>query len=221
MKFTFITLFDPPIHSYFGESIMARAIKSNLLSINTINPRDYTTNKWRKVDNYAVGGGAGLTLSCEPMFACLNAHKNQFDRIIFSTPAAKPFRQSDAKRLANYKSIAFVSGRYEGFDERIIEEFADEVFCVGDFIVSGGELPSMMMADAIARQVPGVLGNEESLITESFEKPLLEAPTFSKPYDFATPPPKEFIGGNHAKIEKLKYELSKAKTAYFRPDFQN
>lgn len=196
---------------------MSRAIDAGLISIDTINPREYSQNKHKKVDDYAIGGGAGLTLSALPYFACLDEHKKNFDRIIFVTPVGKSFRQNDAKRLSNYKSIAFVCGRYEGFDERIIEEFADEVFSVGDFIVSGGELPAMMMADAIARNIPNVLGNEDSLSIESFEDGLLEAPTFSKPYDFKLPPPSILMSGNHAKISDLKHKLSIAKTLYFRP----
>lgn len=200
---------------------MSRAIDAGLIFIDTINPRDYSQNKHKKVDDYAIGGGAGLTLTPLPYFSCLNENRKKFDRMIFVTPVAKPFTQNDAKRLACYKSIAFVCGRYEGFDERIVEEFADEVFSVGDFIVSGGELPAMMMADAIARNVAGVLGNEESLSIESFENNLLEAPTFSKPYDFKLSPPSILMSGNHAKIANLKHKLSIAKTLYFRPTIIN
>ena len=135
------------------------------------------------------------------------------------TPVAKPFRQNDAKRLATKTHIAFVSGRYEGIDERVVEEFGDEVFSIGDYILTGGELASLVICDAVSRNIDGVLGNSDSLSIESFETPLLEAPSFSKPKDYKqNSVPKEYLKGNHSKIRSLKLALSECKTKFFRPE---
>jgi tRNA (guanine37-N1)-methyltransferase len=221
MKFTFVTLFDNLISPYFEDSILKRAIEKELLSIEFFNPRDFTTNKHFKVDDYQAGGGAGLLLNAQPLFDTLKEirQKNPDAYFIFPAPAGKPFVQVDAKRLAHKKNIVFVNGRYEGIDERVVEEFADEIFSIGDYVLTGGELASCVMSDAISRNVSGVLGNEDSLCEESFEELLLEAPSFTKPATFESKSiPSEFLKGNHAKIANLKNEMAKLKTKYFRPD---
>ena len=186
MKFTFVTLFKNIIDGYFSDSILKRAIDKGLLDIDYINPRDYSKNKHHKVDDTAVGGGAGMVMNPQPLFDALHSLKKHYKdvHIVFLTPVAKQFKQNDAKRLSKKSHIAFVSGRYEGIDERVIEKFADEVYSIGDYILTGGELPSLVMCDAIARNVDGVLGNSDSLVVESFETQLLEAPSFSKPQKF-------------------------------------
>lgn len=197
-----------------------RAQQSGLFSVDFVNPRDFSANKHQKVDDTATGGGAGMVMTPQPLFDALRALQEQGDvHIIFTTPVGKPFRQNDAKRLASKSHIAFVSGRYEGIDERVIEAFADELFSIGDYILTGGELPSLVMSDAIARNIDGVLGNSESLEIESFETPLLEAPSFSKPALYeGRAVPSEYIKGNHSKIAALKFAMSEAKTAFFRPE---
>jgi tRNA (guanine37-N1)-methyltransferase len=220
MKFTYVTLFRNLIEGYFQDSILKRAMEKDLFSVEYLNPRDYATNKHSKVDDTAVGGGAGMVMTPQPLFDALSDLRAQGDvHIIFTTPVAKPFAQNDAKRLAAKKHVAFVSGRYEGIDERVIETFADEVFSIGDYVLTGGELPSLVMSDAIARNIDGVLGNVESLETESFETQLLEAPSFGKPplYD-GIAVPSEFLKGNHSKIAALKFALSECKTKFFRPE---
>ena len=181
MTFTFVTLFKNLVEGYFQDSILKRAIDKNLLHVDYINPRDFSQSKHNKVDDTAVGGGAGMVMNPQPLYDALNDLKssNKDVHIVFLTPVAKPFRQNDAKRLAKKSHVAFVSGRYEGIDERVIEEFADEVFSIGDYILTGGELASLVLCDAISRNIEGVLGNSESLDVESFESPLLEAPAFS------------------------------------------
>lgn len=219
MKFSFVTLFPDLISGYFNDSILSRAIDKDLLEIEYINPRDYSQDKWKKVDDTAVGGGAGMVMTPQPLFDTLSRLREGDVHIIFATPVGKPFNQNDAKRLAKKKHIAFVSGRYEGIDERVIEMFADEVFSIGDYILTGGELPSLVMADAISRNVEGVLGNQDSLDEESFEGFLLEAPAFAKPPDYENRvAPSEYLKGNRAKISALKILLSECKTKYFRPD---
>jgi tRNA (guanine37-N1)-methyltransferase len=219
MRFSFVTLFPELISGYFNDSILSRAIDKDLLEIAYINPRDKSADKWNKVDDTAVGGGAGMVMTPQPLFDTLNELRKEEVHIIFATPVGKPFNQNDAKRLAKKKHIAFVSGRYEGIDERVIEEFADEVFSIGDYILTGGELPSLVMADAISRNVEGVLGNKDSLDEESFEGFLLEAPAFARPSNYEDRvAPSEYNKGNRARISALKILLSECKTKYFRPD---
>jgi len=221
MNFTFVTLFENLVKYYFDESILSRALKDNKFSIDFVNPRDYAQDRHKKVDDYQAGGGAGLLLKPEPLSLALDTliEKDPKVHIIFVTPAGKPFKQIDAKRLAKKEHIVFVNGRYEGIDERIIEEYADELFSIGDFILTGGELPSLCMCDAICRNIPDVLGNADSLEVESFENNLLEAPSFTKPNDFkGSFIIKEYLKGNHGNIHTLKNRLAACKTNFFRPD---
>ncbi len=221
MKFTFVTLFANLVEGYFQDSILSRAIEKGLICVEYLNPRDFSNSKHAKVDDTAVGGGAGMVMNPQPLYDALKFLK-QSDKnvhIIFLTPVAKPFRQNDAKRLANKSHIAFVSGRYEGIDERVVEEFADEVFSIGDYILTGGELASLVLCDAISRNIEAVLGNSESLDVESFETHLLEAPSFSKPQNYEQKSvPSEYLKGNHSKIRSLKLALSECKTKFFRPE---
>lgn len=224
MKFNFISLFPNLIKPYFDESILKIALEKNLISIHFDNPRNYTKSRFNKVDDKKIGGGAGMLISAQPMFDCLNNYKSS--HIIFLTPVAKPFKQIDAKRLALKDEITFVCGRYEGIDERVLEYFANEVFSIGDFVLTGGELAALCISDAIARNVDGVL-NDESLIEESFEDNLLEAPAFTKPNVFEYEKNNKFtkfysisslVKGNHANIKVLKNHLSFCKSKFHRPD---
>lgn len=225
MNFSFVTLFPNLIEPYFHDSILKKAVDKKLINYKFYNPRDYTTNKHKKVDDTLCGGGAGQLIFPQPLFDLLDEIKSQ-DKdayIIFPLAAAKPFNQSDAKRLAKKKNVVMVSGRYEGIDERVIEKYANEVFSIGEYILTGGELPSLIMADAISRNVDGVLGNMDSLTDESYNtnedaKLSLEAPSFTKPIEYdGLSVPSELLKGNHAKIRNLKSKLSKCKTQYFRP----
>lgn len=221
MKFTFVTLFQNIVEGYFGDSILKRAIEKEILKIEFLNPRDFSSSKHNKVDDTSVGGGAGMVMNPQPLFDALDElkAKNEDVHVIFLTPVAKPFRQNDAKRLAKKSHIAFVSGRYEGIDERVIEKYADEVFSIGDYILTGGELASLVICDAVSRNVEGVLGNSDSLSVESFESELLEAPSFSKPQNYENYcVPSEYLKGNHSKIRSLKLALSECKTKFFRPE---
>lgn len=217
MRFTYVSIFANLIEGYFQDSILKRGIESGKFSVDYLNPRDFSLSKHHKVDDTAAGGGAGMLMTPQPLFdtlqTCEDAH------IIFVAPVGKQFTQNDAKRLATKTHVVFVSGRYEGIDERVVERFADEVFSIGDYVLTGGELPSLVMTDAIVRNIEGVLGNSESLEHESFESPLLEAPSFGKPPVYANMSvPSEYLKGNHSKIRALKSSLSECKTAYFRPE---
>jgi tRNA (guanine37-N1)-methyltransferase len=221
MRFSFVTLFPNLIQGYFSESILKRAIEDEKISINFFNPRDLTKDKHNRVDAPMVGGGAGMLMTPQPLMDTLDTIKKESPKahIVFLTPVAKRFTQNDAKRLAYKEHLVFVSGRYEGIDERVIEAQADELFSIGDFILTGGELASMVVCDAISRNVEGVLGNSDSLSVESFEEALLEAPSFTKPANYENNEVvSEFLKGNHSKITDLKRGLALCKTKYFRPD---
>jgi len=221
MRFSFVTLFPNLIKGYFDESILKRAIEDKKIAIDFANPRDFTTDKHRRVDAPMIGGGAGMLMTPQPLMDTLKTIKEQSPKayIVFLSPVAKAFKQNDAKRLASKTHLVLVSGRYEGIDERVIETYGDELFSIGDFILTGGELPSMVLCDAIARNVDGVLGNSDSLVVESFEDAMLEAPSFSKPINYdGNEVISEFLKGNHSKITDLKRGLALCKTKYFRPD---
>jgi tRNA (guanine37-N1)-methyltransferase len=221
MRFSFVTLFPNLIKGYFSESILKRAIEDEKMSIDFYNPRDFTTDKHNRVDAPMIGGGAGMLMTPQPLMDTLENVREESPKahVIFLSPVAKPFTQNDAKRLAGKEHVVFVSGRYEGIDERVIEAQADELFSIGDFILTGGELASMVVCDAIARNVDGVLGNSASLDMESFESSLLEAPSFTKPTVYEkSAVVSEFLKGNHSRITDLKRGLALCKTKYFRPD---
>ena len=221
MQYSFVTLFPNLIKGYFGESILKRAIEDEKIYIDFHNPREYTNDKHNRVDAPMIGGGAGMLMTPQPLMDTLNSIKAASPKahVVFLSPVAKRFTQNDAKRLAKKEHIVFVSGRYEGIDERVIEEKADELFSIGDFILTGGELASMVVCDAISRNIESVLGNPDSLSVESFEDALLEAPSFSKPKDYeGNKVVSEFLKGNHSKITDLKRGLALCKTKYFRPD---
>lgn len=218
MRFTYVTIFANLIEGYFQDSILKRGIESGKFSVDYLNPRDFSTSKHHKVDDTAAGGGAGMLMTPQPLFDALQTLGNEC-HIIFVAPVGKQFTQNDAKRLSSKSHVVFVSGRYEGIDERVVERFGDEVFSIGDYVLTGGELPSLVMTDAIVRNIEGVLGNSESLEYESFESPLLEAPSFGKPPVYENMSvPSEYLKGNHSKIRALKSSLSECKTKYFRPE---
>ncbi|MCB4745023.1 MAG: tRNA (guanosine(37)-N1)-methyltransferase TrmD [Sulfurovum sp.] len=221
MHFTFVTLFPELVRGYFSSSILGRAIDEKKISMHYQNPRDFTHNRHKKVDAPMIGGGAGMLMTPQPLIDTLKHIKadSPYAHTIFLTPVAKRFTQNDAKRLAKKAHIVLVSGRYEGIDERVIEHYADEVFSIGDYILTGGELASMVLCDAISRNVEGVLGNSNSLQMESFESSFLEAPSFTKPTIYENSEViSEFLKGNHSRITDLKRGLALYKTKYFRPD---
>lgn len=217
MKFNFITLFPNLVSPYFSDSILGRATQKGIIEINYINPRNYTKQKHKKVDDYMIGGGAGLLMSAQPLCDAIDELGDT--HIIYLTPVGKKFNQNDAKRLANLSNITFICGRYEGIDERVIESKVNEVFSIGDFVLTGGELAAMSLCDAISRNIPGVLGNINSLDIESFESGILEAPSFTKPNIFdSLSVPSAFLKGNHSIIIALKNHMALCKTRFFRPD---
>jgi len=220
IKFNIITIFPNIFSSYFSESIIKRAQKSGAIEINVHNLRDYTTDKHKTVDDTPYGGGAGMVLKVEPIFNCVNAikkqetkTKKQTRRVILFSAKGKKYTQKDAKRLSKYNQLIFICGRYEGVDERVAEKIADEEISIGDFVLTGGEIPAMVVVDSITRLLPGVLGNDQSAIYESHsEDGYLEHAQYTKPEEFeGWKVPKILLSGHHAEIEKWRKKKSKSK----------
>ena len=217
MRIDVLTLFPNMYDGFKTSSIIKRAIESKKVTINIINFRDYTPLKNGQVDDTIYGGGAGMLLRCEPIFECIDKIKTKDAFIILLTPDGKTFNQSIAKSLKDKKHLIFICGHYEGFDERI-RSLCDMELSIGDFVLTGGEYPSMCMMDAIIRLIPGVI-NSESLDSESFNDNLLDYPVYTKPSEYRTlKVPDVLLSGDHAKIKKWREEQSKIKTMEKRPD---
>jgi len=218
-QFDIVTIFPAIFDSYFGESILKRAKEKGVIEIAVHNLRDYSTNKHHNVDDTPYGGGAGMVMQIQPIFDCVNAIKKQEavindqkkTRVILFSAKGKRYTQKDAKRLAKYDQLIFICGRYEGVDERVAEQVADEELSIGDFVLTGGEIPAMAVVDSIARLLPGALGNEQSAEIESHsEEGYLEYPQYSKPEEFGGwKVPEVLLGGNHGEIEKWRKNKSK------------
>jgi len=216
MKIVFFSLFPNLILPYFEDSILKKAKEKNLFDIEVVNFREYATNKYKKVDTELVGGGAGMILDNIALRNALNSYKLKYPnaKTIFLTPVGKRYNQKDAIRFSKEEVLFLVCGRYEGFDERLIEDFANEVISIGDFILTGGELGALIIADSVLRNIKGVLGNENSLKEESFNDDILEAPSFSKTGEV----PMILKSGNHKKIKEWKNKTALLKTKFHRPD---
>ena len=197
------TLFPEMFNGFLTESIIKRAIEKEKVKINIINFRDYTTDPHGKVDDTPFGGGAGMVLQVEPIYNALENIKTKDSHIILLTPSGKTFNQQKAKILTKHNHIILICGHYEGFDDRI-KQLVDEEISIGDFILTGGELPAMMISDAIIRLLDGVI-NKESLESESFNEDLLDYPVYTKPRDFkGMKVPEVLLSGDHKKIEEYR-----------------
>jgi len=222
MNYHVLTLFPEMVFNGLNTSVIGRAIEHQLLSLECIDIRDYSDNKHAKVDDYPYGGGAGMVMQAEPIFAAYQAVLKSMTskpRVIYLTPQGKVFNQSMAKELAQAEELIFLCGHYEGIDERVLEEIVTDYVSIGDYVLTGGELPSMVMIDAISRMVPGVLSNEESSRAESFENNRLEYPQYTRPavwHEKAVP--EVLLSGHHAKIEEWRDEQSYLRTKERRPD---
>ena len=224
MNFYVMTLFPEMITEGLHTSILGRAMDAGIISLEAVNIRDYTLDKHRHVDDYPYGGGAGMVMAAEPIARCYEEIlKKRADakkpRVVYLTPWGKVFNQSMAKELAQEEDLVFLCGHYEGVDERILTEIVTDYVSIGDYVLSGGELPAMVMIDAISRMVPGVLTNEESGATESFENSLLEYPQYTRPEVWnGAAVPEVLLSGNHAKIAEWRMERSIDRTLEFRPE---
>lgn len=233
MHFHILTLFPDMVMNGLSESIIGRATQKGYIDVEAVNIRDYTTNKHKKVDDYTYGGGAGMLMQAQPVYdsymAVLNKInnrkqnnkelKNQKPRVIYVTPQGEVFHQKKAQELAMEDDLIFLCGHYEGIDERVLEEIVTDYISIGDYVLTGGELPAMVMIDAISRLVPGVLNNGDSAETESHSNGLLEYPQYSRPEVWHEKRvPEVLMSGHHANIEKWRLEQSLIRTKERRPE---
>lgn len=228
MNFYVMTLFPEMIEQGLNTSIIGRAMDKELLSVKAVNIRDYTLDKHKRVDDYPYGGGAGMLMAVEPVVRTYNAIREDIQvntgntkrpRVVYVTPWGKPFRQDMAREFAQEENLVFLCGHYEGIDERALEEVATDFVSIGDYVLTGGELPAMVMIDAISRLIPGVLNNKDSAEYESFAGNLLEHPQYTRPEVYnGRKVPEVLLSGHHANIEKWKKEQSLLRTEKYRPD---
>lgn len=222
MNYYVMTLFPEMIENGMHTSITGRAIAKGLLSLSTVNIRDYSVTGNGRIDDYPYGGGAGMVMQAEPVFRAyedLIGRIGHRPRLIYLTPQGRVFHQSMAEELAKEQDLIFLCGHYEGIDERVLEEIATDFVSIGDYVLTGGELPSMVMMDSIARMVPGVLSNQESGRSESFQGNLLEYPQYSRPEiwrDKAVPP--VLLSGHHGNVDRWRRDQSLLRTLKSRPE---
>lgn len=218
MKITILTLFPEMFKGFLGESIIKRAIENKLLEFEIINIRDYAFDKHKQVDDSPFGGGAGMLLKPEPLFRALDDIKTR-GKVIFTSPQGKTLNQDLVKELVKEEAITIIAGHYEGIDERVIEKYVDLEVSIGDFVLTGGELPAMVIADAVARLIPNVLGNSESYVNDSFYNGLLDCPHYTRPAVYEEMEvPEILLSGHHKNIEKWRKKESLKRTFLRRPD---
>lgn len=220
LRFDVITIFPNVFSAIFNESIVKRAQEKKKVEIRVHDLRDFTLDKHRKVDDRPFGGGPGMVLSAQPFFDAIKRIKGRRKaHVIYMDPGGKPFAQAQAKQLTKHKNLIIICGHYEGIDERVRECLVDESISIGDYVLTGGEIPAMVVVDAVTRLIPGVLGKEESLVRESFEQNLLEAPTYTRPANFrGLKVPDVLLSGNHLAIQKWQNEEAVKRTKKYRPD---
>ncbi len=224
MKYYIMTLFPEMIEMGLNTSILAKAKEKGLLDFEAVNIRDYTDNKHGKVDDYPYGGGAGMLMQAQPIYdaylSILDKRKKEGKpRVVYLTPQGKTFKQDMVVDFAKVDDLIFLCGHYEGIDERVLEEIVTDYVSIGDYVLTGGELPAMVMIDAISRFVPGVLSNDTSSNDESFQNGLLEYPQYSRPDEWNKKRvPDVLLSGHHANIEKWRKEQSVLRTKERRPD---
>ncbi len=223
MKFHVLTLFPEMIQSGCNSSILKRAIDNQLIEVNAVNIRDYTQDKHGKVDDYTYGGGAGMLMQAQPVFDAWESLQRKdaggMIRTVYVTPQGIPFTQKMVREFAREEELIFLCGHYEGIDERVLDEIVTDRVSIGDYVLTGGELPALVMIDAVSRLVPGVLGSEESAETESFHKDLLEYPQFSRPREWhGKSVPEELLSGDRKKIEEWRTIEAEKRTRQYRPD---
>ncbi len=224
MNFHILTLFPEMIMQGLNTSIIGRAMGNGFITLEAVNIRDYTADRHKKVDDYPYGGGAGMLMQAQPIYDAFQAVKdgmreNAPVRVVYVTPQGKTFDQEMAREFASGEELVILCGHYEGVDERVLEEIVTDYVSIGDYVLTGGELPAMVMVDAIARMVPGVLKNAESGETESFSDNLLEYPQYSRPEVWRDRRvPEILLSGDHAKVDKWRLEQSVQRTKERRPD---
>ena len=217
MKIDILTLFPEMFEGFINTSIIKRAIEKEIIQVNLINFRDYSPLNNKQVDDTPYGGGAGMILRCEPIFECLDSIDTEDAYIILLSPEGTKYKQDVAKRLKEHKHLIIICGHYEGFDERI-KTRVDEVISIGDYILTGGEIPAMAITDSVARLLPGVI-TKTSLDDESFNDNLLDYPTYTKPAEYrGLKVPEVLVSGNHKLIDEYRKNMKIEKTKALRPD---
>ena len=221
LRFDIVSIFPGMFESPFGDSIIQRAREEGLLDLRVHDLRDYSLNKHRKVDDTPFGGGVGMVMNVEPIARVVAAIKKEVPetRTILLSPGGRPFDQEKAWEFSRLPSLTLICGRYEGIDERVQLHFVDEEISIGDYILTGGEIPAMVLVEAISRLVPGVLGDPESIVEESFAGDLLEYPQYTRPRDYqGFKVPEILVSGDHKKIRDWQKAEALKKTARVRPD---
>ena len=219
MKIDVLTLFPGMFPGPLDESIIKRACESGRLRLGIRDLRDYAHDRHRKVDDRPFGGGPGMLMKPEPLFEAVEALRGEKTRVILTSPAGRPFRQEIAQELAGEEHLLLVCGSYEGFDERVRECLADDELSIGDYVLTNGALPAMVIIDAVTRLLPGVLGDDESSVDESFSDGLLEYPQYTRPAEFrGMSVPEVLLSGDHAAIERWRREQARMRTGQRRPD---
>lgn len=222
MRYHILTLFPEMIEQGLNTSILGKAMQNGFVSLQAINIRDYTTDRHKKVDDYPYGGGAGMVMQAQPIYDAWKDVVRQVGyqpRCVYLTPQGRTFNQDMAKEFAKEEDLIFLCGHYEGVDERVLEEIVTDFVSIGDYVLTGGELPSMVMVDAISRMVPGVLTNEESGTGETFEGSLLEYPQYSRPVEWnGKKVPEVLLSGDHKKVQAWRQAQSVYRTLQNRPD---
>jgi tRNA (guanine37-N1)-methyltransferase len=219
MKIAVLTLFSGMFAGPLDESIIRRARDAGLLNLAIHNLRDYAHDRHKTVDDRPFGGGPGMLLKPEPIFEAVEKLAGEKTRVILLSPAGRPFSQAIARELAQYDDLLLVTGHYEGFDERIRQELADDELSIGDYVLTNGALPAMVVIDAVTRLLPGVLGDDQSSLEESFSDGLLEYPQYTRPAEFrGMKVPEVLLSGNHAEIARWRAEQAQLRTRERRPD---
>ena len=220
MKFHILTLFPEMVQQGLATSILGRAAEKDLISIDAVNIRDYTQDKHGKVDDYTYGGGAGMLMQAQPVYDAYRVVAGDRKvRCVYLTPQGAPFTQKKARELSGEEELVLLCGHYEGIDERALESIVTDYVSIGDYVLTGGELPAMVVIDSVSRLVPGVLNNDESAQTESFSDGLLEYPQYTRPANYkGMEVPEVLLSGHHGNIEKWRHEKSLERTKKYRPD---
>ena len=222
MRFHVMTLFPDMVSGGLRTSITGRAIENHIFELNIVNIRDYSKDKHRHVDDYPYGGGAGMVMQPGPVYDCYQDIVKDMDkkpRVFYMTPQGKVFSQAIAEELSKEEELIFLCGHYEGIDERVLEEIVTDELSIGDYVLTGGELPAMVMIDSISRLIPGVLNNDDSAEYESFQDGLLEYPQYTRPETFMDKKvPSVLLSGHHGNIEKWRREQSLKRTLIRRPE---
>ena len=224
MRFDVMTLFPDMVEGVLSESIIGRAQSAGIIEVKCHNIRDYSRDKHRKTDDTPYGGGMGMVMTCQPIYDCYRAIRDEIpegnsSRVIYMSPKGRVFNHDIAKELSEYDNLIFLCGHYEGVDQRVLDEIVDEDMSIGDYVLTGGELAVEVICDAVIRLIPGVISDETSALSDSFQDNLLAAPVYTRPAEYnGWKVPEILLSGHEAKIRQWEFEQSLERTKLLRPD---